>query len=169
MSFRRINDDILRGLEAPGLAYFAGVGLALAALLWGLYAFWYQVQVGLGVAGYQPPILWAVYITNFVFWVGITHSGTLVSAVLYLCRARWRTGIARASEAMTVFAIMAGLLPIMWSHGTGAEVMQRIAVPMIGGMVSSTLLTLIVIPAIYAVVKSVAMQSPHLVPSLQQT
>jgi copper/silver efflux system protein len=57
---------------------------------------------------------------------------------------------------MTVCAIMAGLLPIMWSHGTGAEVMQRIAVPMIGGMVSSTLLTLIVIPAIYAVVKGVA-------------
>jgi copper/silver efflux system protein len=50
-------------------------------------------------------------------------------------------------KMMTVFAIMAGLLPIMWSHGTGAEVMQRIAVPMIGGMVSSTLLTLIVIPA----------------------
>ena len=56
-------------------------------------------------------------------------------------------------KMMTVCAIMAGLLPIMWSHGTGAEVMQRIAVPMIGGMVSSTLLTLIVIPAIYAVVK----------------
>jgi Cu(I)/Ag(I) efflux system membrane protein CusA/SilA len=55
---------------------------------------------------------------------------------------------------MTVAAIMAGLLPIMWNHGTGAEVMQRIAVPMIGGMVSSTLLTLIVIPSIYAVVKS---------------
>ncbi|MFZ2138517.1 MAG: efflux RND transporter permease subunit, partial [Xanthobacteraceae bacterium] len=72
-------------------------------------------------------------------------------------------------KMMTVLAIMAGLLPIMWSHGTGAEVMQRIAVPMIGGMMSSTLLTLIVIPAIYAVVKSVAMQSPHLVPSLQQT
>ena len=70
---------------------------------------------------------------------------------------------------MTVLAIMTGLLPIMWSHGTGAEVMQRIAVPMIGGMMSSTLLTLIVIPAIYAVVKSVAMQSPHLVASLQQT
>jgi Cu(I)/Ag(I) efflux system membrane protein CusA/SilA len=60
---------------------------------------------------------------------------------------------------MTVCAIMAGLLPIMWSHGTGAEVMQRIAVPMIGGMVSSTLLTLIVIPAIYAVVKGFAIRS----------
>ena len=51
-------------------------------------------------------------------------------------------------KMMTVAAIMAGLLPIMWSHGTGAEVMQRIAVPMIGGMVSSTVLTLIVIPAV---------------------
>ena len=58
-------------------------------------------------------------------------------------------------KMMTVCAIMAGLLPIMWSHGTGAEVMQRIAVPMIGGMVSPTLLTLIVIPSIYAVVKGI--------------
>ena len=54
---------------------------------------------------------------------------------------------------MTVVAIMAGLLPILWSTGTGSEVMQRIAVPMIGGMVSSTILTLIVIPAIYALLK----------------
>jgi Cu(I)/Ag(I) efflux system membrane protein CusA/SilA len=56
-------------------------------------------------------------------------------------------------KMMTVVAIMAGLIPILWSTGTGSEVMQRIAVPMIGGMVSSTLLTLIVIPAIYALVK----------------
>jgi Cu(I)/Ag(I) efflux system membrane protein CusA/SilA len=56
-------------------------------------------------------------------------------------------------KVMTVTAIMGGLLPIMWSTGTGSEVMQRIAVPMIGGMISSTLLTLIVIPAIYGVVR----------------
>jgi len=54
---------------------------------------------------------------------------------------------------MTVVAIMAGLIPIMWSTGTGSEVMQRIAVPMIGGMISSTILTLIVIPAVYALIK----------------
>jgi Cu(I)/Ag(I) efflux system membrane protein CusA/SilA len=72
-------------------------------------------------------------------------------------------------KMMTVAAIMAGLLPIMWSHGTGAEVMQRIAVPMIGGMVSSTFLTLIVIPAIYAIVKGVMIRSPHLTPSFQQS
>jgi Cu(I)/Ag(I) efflux system membrane protein CusA/SilA len=70
-------------------------------------------------------------------------------------------------KMMTVAAIMAGLLPIMWSHGTGAEVMQRIAVPMIGGMLSSTLLTLIVIPAIYAVVKGTSLRAPRLASSLQ--
>jgi len=61
-------------------------------------------------------------------------------------------------KMMTVVAIMAGLLPIMWSTGTGSEIMQRIAVPMIGGMISSTLLTLIVIPAIYGLVIGAALE-----------
>ena len=58
-------------------------------------------------------------------------------------------------KMMTVVAIMGGLLPIMWSTGTGSEIMQRIAVPMIGGMISSTILTLIVIPAIYGLIKGI--------------
>jgi Cu(I)/Ag(I) efflux system membrane protein CusA/SilA len=60
-------------------------------------------------------------------------------------------------KMMTVVAIMAGLVPIMWNHGTGAEVMQRIALPMIGGMVSSTVLTLLVIPAIYGLIKGLGL------------
>jgi Cu(I)/Ag(I) efflux system membrane protein CusA/SilA len=71
-------------------------------------------------------------------------------------------------KMMTVAAIMAGLLPIMWSHGTGAEVMQRIAVPMIGGMVSSTILTLVVIPAIYALVKGFAIRTSQLATVLER-
>jgi Cu(I)/Ag(I) efflux system membrane protein CusA/SilA len=71
-------------------------------------------------------------------------------------------------KMMTVAAITAGLLPIMWSHGTGAEVMQRIAVPMIGGMVSSTVLTLVVIPAIYAVVKGVRLGSAQMEPAMAE-
>jgi Cu(I)/Ag(I) efflux system membrane protein CusA/SilA len=67
-------------------------------------------------------------------------------------------------KMMTVAAIMAGLLPILWSSGTGSEVMQRIAVPMIGGMVSSTVLTLIVIPAIYALVKQFGFRLQPAVP-----
>ena len=64
-------------------------------------------------------------------------------------------------KMMTVVAIMAGLLPIMWSSGTGSEIMQRIAVPMIGGMISSTLLTLIVIPAIFGLVKGRLLPLDH--------
>ena len=71
-------------------------------------------------------------------------------------------------KMMTVSAIMAGLLPILWSTGVGSEVMQRIAVPMIGGMVSSTILTLVVIPAIYATVKGIAIGRPQLSPSSRQ-
>ena len=69
-------------------------------------------------------------------------------------------------KMMTVIAIMAGLVPILWSKGAGSEVMQRIAVPMIGGMVSSTLLTLIVIPAIYAVIKGVGLPDASTVQQL---
>ncbi len=69
-------------------------------------------------------------------------------------------------KMMTVIAIMAGLVPILWSHGTGSEIMQRIAVPMIGGMVSSTMLTLVVIPAIYAIVKGARLPS---VPDTRRT
>jgi Cu(I)/Ag(I) efflux system membrane protein CusA/SilA len=69
-------------------------------------------------------------------------------------------------KMMTVVAIMAGLLPIMWSTGTGSEIMQRIAVPMIGGMISSTLLTLIVIPAIYALVKGAMLERAGKLPDL---
>jgi molybdopterin-containing oxidoreductase family membrane subunit len=114
MNSRQVNQDILRTLERPGWLWVAALVLDLAVLAWAAYALTYQWQTGLGVAGYQPPILWAVYITNFVFWVGIAHSGTLISAVLFLFRARWRTAVARASEAMTVFAILtAALFPII--------------------------------------------------------
>jgi len=69
-------------------------------------------------------------------------------------------------KMMTVTAIIAGLLPILWSHGTGSELMQRIAVPMIGGMVSSTVLTLIVIPAVYGLIKGWGLErARHEVPA----
>ena len=70
-------------------------------------------------------------------------------------------------KMMTVVAIMAGLLPILWSTGTGSEVMQRIAVPMIGGMVSSTVLTLVVIPAVYALVKGFGL--PRRAPEMRRS
>ena len=62
----------------------------------------YQIYMGLGIAGYTHPLFWGVYIVTFVFWVGIAHAGTLISAILYLFRAKWRNAINRSAEAMTV-------------------------------------------------------------------
>ena len=72
------------------------------------------IREGLGVAGIGWPVGWGVYITTFVFWVGIAHSGTLISAVLFLFRVRWRSSIYRSAEAVTVFAVLtAGLFPLI--------------------------------------------------------
>ncbi len=80
----------------------------------GIGTFTMLLKDGLGLAGYSPPVMWAVYITTFVFWIGIGHAGTLISAILFLFRSPWRTAVYRATEAMTVFAVMtAGLFPII--------------------------------------------------------
>jgi Ni/Fe-hydrogenase subunit HybB-like protein len=81
---------------------------------WGLSCWIYQIFVGVGVAGMNNPVAWGTYLINFVFWVGIAHSGTLISAILHLFRAGWRNPIARAAETMTVFAVCtAGLFPFI--------------------------------------------------------
>jgi molybdopterin-containing oxidoreductase family membrane subunit len=113
-SYGDVNRDVLATLRPPGNLYFAWmciVGLLLACFF---LAWSYQIFAGMGAAGKRTPQMWAMYITSFVFWIGIGHAGTLISAVLYLFRARWRTSIYRAAEAMTIFAVMtAGLFPMI--------------------------------------------------------
>ncbi|HUP20890.1 MAG TPA: NrfD/PsrC family molybdoenzyme membrane anchor subunit [Gemmatimonadota bacterium] len=112
--YRRVTADVLATLERPGLGWFALMALVLTGLAFGALSWIYQIKNGLGVAGYVPPVFWAVYITDFVFWVGIAHSGTLISAILFLFRAQFRTAVYRISETMTVFAVMtAGLFPLI--------------------------------------------------------
>ncbi|MBW3534837.1 MAG: polysulfide reductase NrfD [Gemmatimonadetes bacterium] len=109
-----VNKDILRVLARPGRGWWillglAGAGVGLFFVSWGI-----QLWKGIGVAGITKPVGWGVYITTFVFWVGIAHSGTLISAILFLFRAPWRQSVYRAAEAMTVFAVMtAGLFPLI--------------------------------------------------------
>ncbi len=72
----------------------------------------YLIYKGVGIWGNMSPVFWAWPIVNFVFWVGIAHAGTLISAILFLFRQNWRTSINRASEAMTIFAVVcAGIFP----------------------------------------------------------
>jgi len=113
-SYGNVNRDVLRLLEKPGRGYFTLLGVVLAVLAAAVFAFGSMVVLGIGLTGLTSPVGWGVFITTFVFWVGIAHSGTLISAVLYLFRARWRQSIYRAAEAMTVFAVLtAGLFPII--------------------------------------------------------
>jgi len=97
--------------KAPAWWWAAFVpSLILAAILLGMLA--YQISTGVGVWGNHHPTMWAWDIINFVWWIGIGHAGTLISAILFLLRQRWRTGVNRAAEAMTIFAVMcAGIYP----------------------------------------------------------
>ena len=101
-------------LAPPGYKYWLWIGFLLTLTLLAGALWTRQVYVGLQVTGLGDPVMWAVYITNFVFWVGIAHSGTLISAILFLFRTRWRTAVYRAAETMTIFAVAtAGLFPII--------------------------------------------------------
>lgn len=112
-----ITSDVLGTLSwsIPGwLTYWGIVGLcgfvwSIAGLVW-----LYQIYTGMHITGMAHPVMWGFYITAFVFWIGIAHSGTLIAAILFLFRAEWRTSVARAAETMTIVAVMtAALFPIL--------------------------------------------------------
>ncbi len=115
LALRDYNRIVLAALFQPiSRTYWGVVLLLLAGVGWGAVAWTYQICNGMGVIGINHPIGWGTYIANFVFWIGIGHAGTLISAILYLFRVRWRNAIYRSAEAMTVFAVMtAGLFPLI--------------------------------------------------------
>jgi Cu(I)/Ag(I) efflux system membrane protein CusA/SilA len=162
MNFGRLAETLIVMVSVP----FAAIGG-----VWLMYLLGYNVSVAVAV--------------GFIALIGVA-SETGVVMLIYLDRA-WEDTLARCKaeareptaadlreavmhgavlrvrpKLMTVVAIMAGLLPIMWSTGTGSEIMRRIAAPMVGGMVSATILTLVVIPAVYALVKERALNRPKL-------
>jgi Cu(I)/Ag(I) efflux system membrane protein CusA/SilA len=163
-NFRRLTETLIVMLSVP---------FSLVGGIWLMYLLGYNMSVAVAV--------------GFIALVGVAAE-TGVVMLIYLDQAlrnaQARRGAAKESltledlyEAvmqgavyrvrplmMTVIAIMAGLLPIMWGSGTGSEVMRRIAAPMVGGMVSATILTLIVIPAIYAVVKEFGIRRRQHIP-----
>lgn len=111
--------DISVDVGAPVLgkankSWWIAFSIALVAFIWGLGCIIYTVSTGIGVWGLNKTIGWAWDITNFVWWVGIGHAGTLISAVLLLFRQKWRMAVNRSAEAMTIFAVVqAGLFPII--------------------------------------------------------
>ncbi len=111
---KQLNDEMLSSMRPPTRRWYLLVAALSAVVAWGMLAFTYQVMTGMSVTGKNRPVMWALYITPFVFWVGMSHSGTMVSAILRLSQANWRRPILRAAEAMTVFSItVAGLFPLI--------------------------------------------------------
>jgi len=114
MTYSQIDQTVLDTLRPASLRYWAVIVLLFFGILLGAACWAYQIGVGIGVGGQNIPVVWGTYLINFVFWVGIAHSGTLISAILHLFRAGWRNPIARAAETMTVFAVcVAGLFPFI--------------------------------------------------------
>ncbi|HEX2164424.1 MAG TPA: NrfD/PsrC family molybdoenzyme membrane anchor subunit [Thermoanaerobaculia bacterium] len=109
--FHGITQAVARPVETkPPAGWYVALGFSLVGLTCLAVAISWLFWEGIGIWGNQIPVAWAWDITNFVFWVGIGHAGTLISAVLFLFRQRWRTSINRAAEAMTLFAVACALI-----------------------------------------------------------
>ena len=109
-----INQAVLEPMFRSSWRFWLLVAFLSVLVLWGLFAWGYLIYWGMGTAGINRPVYWGFFIATFVFWVGISHAGTMISAVLRLLKADWRRPITRGAEAMTAFALMmAGLFPFI--------------------------------------------------------
>jgi Ni/Fe-hydrogenase subunit HybB-like protein len=113
-TYHQMTEDICRPVEGKANKYWwAAFTIAATTMVWGILCLAYTIGNGIGSWGLNKTVGWAWDITNFVWWIGIGHAGTLISAILLLFRQRWRMSINRSAEAMTIFAVIcAGLFPL---------------------------------------------------------
>lgn len=105
---------LYRPIYETGKGFYITVGILLLIILWALFMYITQVWFGLGVTGMNQPVTWGFYIVNFVFFIGISHAGTLISAILRLSKAEWRRPITRMAEVITAIVLaIGGLHPIL--------------------------------------------------------
>ena len=102
------DEGLFKPIEKTGWGFRATVAILLVLVAWGATSYFRQVKYGLGVTGMAEPVSWGLYITNFVFFIGISHAGTLISAILRLSQAEWRRPITRMAEVITVAVLFIG-------------------------------------------------------------
>jgi len=114
-TYHQITEDLISPTErTPGKAWIIGFIISVTVLAFGVFCILWTIWHGIGTWDLNRTVGWGWDITNFVWWIGIGHAGTLISAILLLFRQKWRTGVNRAAEAMTIFAVMcAGLFPLI--------------------------------------------------------
>ena len=182
LGYRQVDGDVLRTLGWPSKPYLALLALCFALVAFGGFCWVYMVKTGIGVTGLNNPVGWGSFITTFVFWVGIGHAGTLISAILFLLRVPWRTAIFRAAEASTIFAVAtAGLFPLihlgrLWvfyyilPYPSGRELWPNFRSPLVWDVLAiSTYLTVSLIFFFVGLVPDLAAARDRARPGLRKT
>ena len=124
---RDMDEDILLApIAQTGPGFYWAVALLSVFILWGALAYSVQFYEGLGVTGLQQPVSWGFYVTNFVFFIGISHAGTLISAILRLSRAEWRRPITRMAEVITAMVLLIGAGQILVDLGRPDRILNVI-------------------------------------------
>jgi Ni/Fe-hydrogenase subunit HybB-like protein len=108
---------LFQPILSTGRTFYITVGILLVIMAWALVAYMTQMWWGLGVTGLNRPTYWGIYITNFVFFIGVSHAGTLISAILRICKAEWRRPITRAAEVITVVVLFIGAANVIFDLG----------------------------------------------------
>ena len=111
------DDQLFAPVLETGRKFYVTVAILLTVVAWAFIAWVTQVRKGLGVTGLNRPVYWGFYITNFVFFIGISHAGTLISAILRLCKAEWRRSITRSAEVITVLVLFFGVGNVLMDLG----------------------------------------------------
>ena len=122
----RLERTALAPVTGTSRAYYIWVAFLLTVIGWGIYAYYRQLQDGLIVTGMRDRISWGLYITTFVFFIGISHAGTLISAILRVSQARWRTPITRMAEFITLVSLVCGALFVIIDLGRPDRVLNVI-------------------------------------------
>ncbi|HZD41725.1 MAG TPA: NrfD/PsrC family molybdoenzyme membrane anchor subunit, partial [Terriglobales bacterium] len=117
---------LLAPIEHTGPGFYWAAAVLSALTLWGVVAYIIQYYYGLGVTGLHEPVSWGFYVTNFVFFIGISHAGTLISAILRLSKAEWRRPITRMAEVITVMVLFIGAGQILIDLGHPDRIMNVI-------------------------------------------
>ncbi len=117
---QRLLDPIVKTTRG----YWIFISILAAIGAWGFFAWWTQLRRGLSVTGLNAPVFWGLYITHFVFFIGISHAGTLISAILRLAQAEWRRSITRAAEVITVLVLFFGMGCVILDLGRPDRVMN---------------------------------------------
>jgi len=117
---------ILKPILETGRGFYITTAVLLAIVGWAVIVWLLQLREGLGVTGLNRPVMWGIYITNFVFFIGLSHAGTLISAILRLCKAEWRRAITRCAETLTVLVLFIGMSNVLLDLGREDRVLNMI-------------------------------------------